>query len=189
VREREGADHQHQPAQRTAEQQQADQELEMVGSNQNVMNAGAGEPLSDRQHALLRPGEILHRAAVPVEHRLRAKRRSFVDIHEGLVERIVGKQARRDADDARRARQHAGEEEAERLSVGQRLPPRPRRRIRPAVDVDTDAPAHHRFDGPDSLPDHGLVEHPLGPIDLDIVRQIEGMEGMRRPCYRTADSA
>ena len=70
-----GADDDQQPAHRAAEQQQADQEQEMVRTDQDVMDAGAGEPPADRQGAVPRAGEILQRAALRVQDGLRSERR------------------------------------------------------------------------------------------------------------------
>ena len=52
---------QQQPAERAAQQQQADQEEQMIGTDQDVMHAGRQELAHDRERALARAGEILER--------------------------------------------------------------------------------------------------------------------------------
>ena len=89
---------------RAAEQQQADQEQQVVGADQDVMDAGRHELADDRQRALARAGEVLERGAAAVENRLR-QRLAFVDVQERLMLRIVGKHHRVDLQRARRREQ------------------------------------------------------------------------------------
>ena len=59
VRDGERGDDERQLAERAAEQQQADQEQQVVGADQDVVDAGGQELPDDRERALARAGEVL----------------------------------------------------------------------------------------------------------------------------------
>ncbi len=82
-----------------SKQQEPCKEEQMIRSDQDVMNAGGQEFLDDRERALARAGKVVERAASAVEHGL-GQPVAFVDVEEGLMLRVVWKQARGDGDDA-----------------------------------------------------------------------------------------
>ena len=92
VRDGERAHDQQQATHRAAEQQQADQKEQMIGADQDVMDAGRNEFLHHRQHALASAREIFELPMMGVENRLRGELFAFVKVDEGLVMRIVRKE-------------------------------------------------------------------------------------------------
>ena len=73
---------------RAAEQQQADEKQQVVGADQNVVDAGRQNLRDDGERALPGAGEVLEPRAAAVENRL-GQRVAFVDVEERLVLRIV----------------------------------------------------------------------------------------------------
>jgi len=69
------------PAHRAAEQQQADEKEQMVGTDENVMDPGREEFAHDGERPLPRAGEVLEPRAAPVENRL-GQRVALVDIQK-----------------------------------------------------------------------------------------------------------
>ena len=119
VADRERRHDQREPRQCAAEQQQADQEQDVVGADQDVLDPREHERLDDRPAALHAAGVILG-VVRRVEDRLQLQRRVFVDVDERLVNRIVREQRRRGCRCARpgsadRERRAAGSADREPL--------------------------------------------------------------------------
>ena len=129
VADRERRHDQRQPRQRAAEEQQADQEQDVIGPDQDVLDAGDDERLHDRPSAL-RAARVIRRVLVRcVEDRLQLQRRVLVDVDEGLVNRIVRKHVGVNADVTRPERAD-GEREPEALAIGHDVDGAPRDRGR-----------------------------------------------------------
>ena len=92
----EGGHDQREPFERAARQQQADQEQHMVRTDQDVFDTREHEGPDHRPAALGGPGEEPDRRVVGREDALLPQRAVFVNVHEGLVNRVVGEQHRMD---------------------------------------------------------------------------------------------
>ena len=100
VPDRERRDDAHERAPRAAEQQQSDQEQDVIGPDQNVMRPGGNERLHHLDGALRRAAVVDAGVRIGVEDDLLAQLALVVDVDERLVERVVRKQVRIDAEGA-----------------------------------------------------------------------------------------
>ena len=125
VRDGERGDDQRQPPDRAAEQQQSDQEQQMVGPDQDVVDAGRHETCwTTARTPWRRAGEIFEPRLAAIEDRLR-QRIALVDVDECLVDRIVGKQRGGHGDRSRRAIDGESGAEPQRLAIRQNFRRRP----------------------------------------------------------------
>ena len=88
-------------SQRAAEQQQADEEQDVIGPDEDVMRPRRDERLHHRNRALRRPEVVGARIRRGVEDHLLTEIRVLVDVDEGLMDRVVGKEVRVDRERAR----------------------------------------------------------------------------------------
>ena len=102
-----------------AEQQQADEKQQVVGTDQDVILPQA-ERVDDGQDTLAGAGEVLEAGLVVVENRLR-ERSVLVDVDEGLVRWIVWKEGSRYRNRARRVIDGESNLQLERLPLRENL--------------------------------------------------------------------
>src|SRR5207249_10377883 len=103
-----------------AEKQQADEKQEMVGSDQNVVNARRKELLDDGDRALTRARKVLEAIVRAVENGL-CERAAFVHVEKCLVRGIVREHPCGHLDGARRRVEREAQSQTERLSLGNRF--------------------------------------------------------------------
>ena len=162
-------------ADRAAEQQQADEEQQVIGADEDVVDSRGQELLDHRQRALPRAGEVLEARTSGVENRLR-QRVAFVHVEEGLVHRIVRKHpgGHRDRSGALRERKAHGK--PQRLAIAQDVGREPLRRQRTAVRADRQPRRQQRRQLGRSRERHRRIEEPLRRLHVQIVRRIEDVD-------------
>ena len=154
-------------ADRTAEQQQADEKQQVIGADQDVMDAGRKEFLDHRQRALPRAREVLEPRAAVVENRLR------------LVLRVVRKHPRRDGDGARPLRERKADGKPQRLAVGEHVRREPLGCQRSAVSGHRQTAGQHFRHVRRSREGDGGIQQPLRRLDVQIVRRVENVDDER----------
>src|ERR1043166_1912613 len=85
VGHRERRDDDQQLTDRSAKQQQADEEQEVVWPDEDVMGTRRNELFDDRKYPLSRTGEIVDARMLRIDDHLRRQRLAFVDVDERLV--------------------------------------------------------------------------------------------------------
>ena len=100
VADGERRDDQPQPGQRAAQEDQADDEQDVVGTDGDVVDAGRHERRQHRADAGPGAGVVVHRRPPRVEDRLMTQGAVLVDVDERLVLRIVGEERGVDAQPA-----------------------------------------------------------------------------------------
>ena len=162
-----------------AEQEQPDEKEQMIGADQNVMDAGPHELADQRERALTGAGKVLESGTAAVENGLRPQRVAFIDIEERLMIRIVGEHVRTDRHRTWPAGQLIADLHPERLPIGEHVGRRPRRRQRHAVSGELQSWTQQRADRRRSPVGHAPIEQQLGLRDVQIVREIDNMRDQR----------
>src|SRR5688500_17771386 len=108
-------------SQRSPEQEKADKEQQMVGTDQDVVDACRYEFLNNRPHALPRPDEVFRLCSRAIENKLRRQIIVLIHIDERLMLRIVGEHEGPDDDDSWGIGNGIPQMQAKRLAVGKDL--------------------------------------------------------------------
>jgi hypothetical protein len=166
VADGEGCDDQAEAAERSAEEQQADHEEDVVRADRDVVDACGHERRQHRRGPGPAARVVVHRRTPRVEDGLMAQRAVLVDVDERLVQGVVGKQRRVDCHPRRASRDRRGEREPQRLPLGERRQVRQRHGDGAAIDHEPQ-PAGEQFG------QRGAV--PAGR------RRIEQCPGVREP--------
>ena len=138
VREGERGDYHHELPKAAAQKQKTDEKQNMLRADQNVLNARGKELAHHRQCALPSARKVRDLWMTVVEDRLR-QRLSVINIHEGLVRRIVREHPRDHCDGAWRRVQGVSHVHAQRLSLRQNVNLRPLRTRLTALDLEPKA--------------------------------------------------
>ena len=179
VGERERRDDQREAADRAAEQQQPDQEQEMVGPDQDVMDAGGDEASCHRERAA---GAIPEKYSIDgprgVEDDLLPQRAVLVDVDERLVLRVVGKEPRVQAQ-CRGPVAGECERQSQRLLLRQHLERPPGDRQRTITVRERQPRRQHPLERRGTRGGDGRVEQLRGRIDAEIVPRVEDVHRER----------
>src|SRR5437588_12660090 len=138
VRDSERGDDDHELPEAAAQTQETDEKQNMLRADQNVLNARGKELAHHRQSALPSARKVRDLWMTVVEDRLR-QRLSVINIHEGLVCRIVWEHPRDHCDGAWRGVQGVSHVHAQRLSLRQNFNLRPLRTRLTALDLEPKA--------------------------------------------------
>jgi hypothetical protein len=164
---------------RAAEQQQAEQEQDVVGANQDVLDAGRYERAEHRAHALPRAGVVVERGMPGVEDGLVPQRLAFVDVDERLVRAVVREEHRVDVHAPRCLRGVEGDVEAQALTIGHGDHAGEPHRHGRAVEQERETPLQHRGQRRPVSPGHGGIEQGVGVGELQFVGGVEVVDGER----------
>ena len=178
VRDGERRHHERQLTDGPAQQEQADEEQQVVGSDQDVMHTRGDEALHDRPDALPAAGEILELDPARVEDGLR-QRGAFVDVQERLMVRVVREHHRRHGDGSRRAVERVPEVQPDRLAIFHHLGVRPFRPQRAAVGRHQQPRRQEVDHRALTLRHERRVEQTLGRVDVQIVGDVEHVRDER----------
>ena len=182
VRDRERRDDDREPPDGAAEQQQADQEQQMIGADQDVVDAGRHEPADDREA----PWRVPAKYSNVVRPRSRiacVSALALVDVEKRLVLRIVREHHARDRQRCRAARQRVAERAAA-ATGDRRRPPRPTiaASARGRRRRSSSRRRQHRAIARDCCGDDRRIEQPLGRIDRS--GRARDRRCARRACLR-----
>ena len=121
MRQCEAGDDEEQTLERASQEKQADEEEQMVGTDEDVVGAHQHELLDDRKPSLSRAGEVLVLGLGVVEDSLRGERLALVDVQKRLVVLVVRKQGGRKRHHARPSDEVSVGGQPQRLPLGQTL--------------------------------------------------------------------
>ena len=175
--EREGGGDEAEPCRGAAEQQQADEEQDVIGSDEDVLDTRRHECAEHRAHALPRAGEVVEHGMPRVEDGLVPQGLVLVDVHEGLVAGVVREEHRVHVDLSGRADGVDRDVESQPLAVGHRRDAVEPHGDRDAVEQDGQATLQHRRQGGSVLPGDGRVEQRVGVAEPQLVGGVEVVDG------------
>jgi hypothetical protein len=158
-----------------AKQQQADQKQDVVGSNQNVMNARRHERLDDRQRSLRRARVIGTVRIVHCEHELLTEARVFVDVHKRLMQTVVGEHHGVNRQ-RRRADRVNPELQLESLALWKHLDVAPLNRQLLPVGAQREPLVDEGGEPVDVAERDRSIEEPLGCSDVQIMRDVDDVD-------------
>ena len=172
---------------RAAQQQQPDEEEQVIGADQDVMDARGHELPDHSRHALTRACEVLEARMTRVEDHLRRQRVALVDVDERLVHRVVREHHGVDRDGTGRGRRRVANVEPDRLPILKDFGRAPLGGQRASVGRQFETWRQHRLDRGLALGHQRRFEQALGGRHLQIVRDVENVRDERHVDRRLLD--
>src|SRR5947209_3161476 len=110
-----------QPCQTSSEQQQTDDEENVIRPGEDVIDASRDELFHDGQRALPTTAKVIERRMIFIEDFLMRERTIFINVQEGLMLRVIGKERALNSEHARRCLRVKAQMQRQSLPVRQRL--------------------------------------------------------------------